>query len=162
MAARVGHDVLATFTSWAGALVVGGGGTAPTVTVAVQTASFEVLEGTGGVTPLSDGDRRDVTAMALRLLDVERHPTAEFRSTGAEPGDDTGGRLHGTLAVRGRTVPVTLEVSVTGPRSWTASCTVLQSTLGIPPYRAFLGALRLADPVRVEVAVDLDAAGSGQ
>jgi len=162
VAARVGHDLLLAFASWSGELDVRGGGTQPRVTVTIQTASFEVLEGVGGAAPLSDGDRRDITATALRLLDAEHYPTATFGSSAVEPADGTAGRLRGTLAVRGVTIPVTLEVVASGPRSWTASCTILQSSVGIPPYRALLGALRLADAVQVDVAVDLDLGGSAR
>jgi polyisoprenoid-binding protein YceI len=65
-------------------------------------------------------------------------------------GDDAGGTIEGTVTVRGETAPVQVAVSRRDDM-WRGSATIKQSSFGIKPYRAFLGALRLADEVRIEI-----------
>lgn len=152
VAAMVGHDLLITFRRWSGSVTVDSDDpTSARIEVEIDLGSLDVLDGTGGVAALADRDRHDITTTALRLLEVNRHPLASFTSAnaGASP------RIAGTLRLRGRSAPVTLDVTATGPSAWRARATVLQSTFGIKAYRALFGALRLADPVVVEVAVDL-------
>jgi polyisoprenoid-binding protein YceI len=154
-AARIGHDLSLTFATWSGLVVVDGCGpdqvASVEATVALET--LEILEATGGVLPLTGIDRRQIRSTALRLLDADRHPEASFASTSVAP-DGAGGVLHGALTVRGRAVPVSFTVAATAD-GWRASGTIRQSSFGITPYRAFLGALRLADDVRIVVEARL-------
>jgi polyisoprenoid-binding protein YceI len=155
VAARVGHDLLIAFSRWSGTVTVDGDDPATArVEIDIEMDSFEIVEGTRGVVPLTDSDRKDITATARRLLSVDGYPHARFASTRitSSGGHDT---LEGTLTLRGVSVQVLLDVAETGPSAWRATTTVLQTAFGIKPYRAFFGALRLADPVAVEVAVDL-------
>jgi polyisoprenoid-binding protein YceI len=159
VAARAGHDLLLEIGQWSGRLTLTGDDPATAeLDVEIDLGSLRVLEGTGGVKPLSDGDRREIRKTALRVLDVERHPTARYVSTGIRPTTG-GGTIDGTLTVRGEEAAVPIEVSETTPGSWRGTATVLQTAHGITPYRAFLGALRLADAVGVEVSVTLPAGG---
>jgi polyisoprenoid-binding protein YceI len=159
VAARVGHDLLIAFTRWSGTVTADGDDPATAhVEIDIEMDSFEIVEGTGGVVPLTGSDRKDITATARRLLGVDEYPHATFASTRITPrgGPATlDGTLEGALTVRGVSVPVRLDVAETGPTSWRATTTVLQTAFAIKPYRAFFGALRLADPVAVEVTVDL-------
>jgi polyisoprenoid-binding protein YceI len=155
MAAKVGHDLLIAMQQWSGHIGIDDDGAAGTsVQVEVDMDSFEILSGSGGITPLSADDRDDITKTALRLLDAAGYPRATFDSTRVVASDD-GGTLEGELTVRGATEPLLLSVAQTGPASWRATATVLQSSFGIKPYRALFGALKLADPVGIEVTVDL-------
>lgn len=155
VAAKAGHDLLIAFARWSGTVAIGGDDPkSAQVDVDVEMDSFDVLEGTGGVVALTDHDRQDITATARKLLDVDRHAQASFASNRVTAGD-TGATIDGTLTLRGTSGPVTVDVAETGPSAWRGTATVLQSAFGIKPYRAFFGALRLADPVGVEVTVDL-------
>lgn len=151
VAARAGHDLLIEFTRWTGRLVLN---EPPYVTALIELDSLQVVEGTGGALPLTDRDRREIAATARRLLDVDTHPTAHFESSWAIR-TDAGATVEGTLIVRGEPAPVTIEVRDTGPASWRGIATVRHSAYGIAPYRAFLGALRLADEIRIEVDIEL-------
>jgi polyisoprenoid-binding protein YceI len=154
VAARAGHDLLIEMRSWSGSIEVSDGDPLRAdVAVEVALDSFEVLQGYGGVVPLSERDRADITANALRMLDASAHPVATFTSTRVVT-TDLGGTVDGDLTVRGETRPLTFDVVPTGPASWQATARVLQSAFGIEPYRALFGALRLADSVRIEVTVD--------
>jgi len=157
MAAKVGHDLLIGFDEWSGSITVDGDDAANAAAeVEIEMASLRVLEGTGGVAALTPDDSRDIVGTATKLLDVAKHPTATFRSTRVSPVG-TGATIDGDLTLRGATETVTLEVTQTHDSAWQASATVIQSVFGIKPYRAFFGALKLADAVAVEVVVELTA-----
>ncbi|MFG2794781.1 YceI family protein [Streptomyces sp. NPDC048419] len=76
--------------------------------------------------------------------------TITFRSATRNPESF---EITGELSTKDRTHPVTAHAKGNGDalvRSW---ATVTQSTWRIKPYTAFLGALRLADDVRIEFHV---------
>jgi polyisoprenoid-binding protein YceI len=58
-------------------------------------------------------EQRDAHLRSPDFLDVERHPSITFRSTGIEPKGD-GYLLHGDLAIRGVERPVTLDAEIDG------------------------------------------------
>ena len=160
VAAKVGHDLLIELPEWSGTVTLAETDPASAkIEVEIEMASITILEGTGGVVPLSDRDRTEIVKSARKVLDVDGHPTATFASKSVRPADGGGGTIEGTFTVRGESAPVTLSVTADGDSAWRGTATITQSAHGIKPYRAFLGALRLADPVTVEVQVRL-AAGS--
>jgi polyisoprenoid-binding protein YceI len=151
MAARVGHDLEIEFAVWSGEITVAD---ATTVSVRIETDSFTVVSGTGGVAPLTDADRKEIKTNALKVLGAAGDPTIEFHSDSVRTDGD-GATVTGTLSIAGHSAPVTLQVEATGTDRWRATGTVRQTAVGIKPYRAFLGALRLADAVGIEIDVDL-------
>ncbi len=158
VAAAVGHDLEIRFDRWSGTLEVPEGNPgAASVTARVELDSLTVVAGTGGKSPLDDSDRADIRKNALKVLAADRHPTAEFRSDKVAVSESGAGELSGTLTVADGSASVRFEVSGIGSRGWQASGEVAQTALGIKPYRAFLGALRLADTVRIEVELNLEA-----
>jgi polyisoprenoid-binding protein YceI len=152
---RAGHDLTIEATRWSGeAMVVVGEPDKSWVNLTVETGSLEVREGTGGLKPLTDADRAEIkrTLEDRALLDTAEHPTITFRSTRVT-GTPQSFEITGELSIKGRTHPVTVHGKGNGDglvRGW---ATVTQSTWGIKPYTAFLGALRLADDIRVEIDV---------
>ena len=156
LAAKVGHDLLIAFRTWSGHISIDADPASARLDVEIEMGSLDILEGTGGVAALTPDDTKDILGTAAKLLDVQGHPTASFRSTHVSPAG-TGATIDGDLTLRGATGPVTLEVTETRESAWQASATVVQSAFGIKPYRAFFGALKLADAVTVEVLVDLAA-----
>jgi polyisoprenoid-binding protein YceI len=157
MAAKVGHDLEIEFGAWSGELVMPNGDSAAAkVSVRIEVGSLTVISGTGGVSALSDDDRKEITRNALKVLDADRHPIAEFRSEQVQAMGDNG-ELQGTLEVAGNSAPASLHVTSTGPRAWRATGVIAQTALGIKPYKAFLGALRLADAVGIEAEINLPA-----
>ena len=156
LAAQVGHDLLIEVTSWSGAVTVAEDPAASSVDITIDTGSLVVREGTGGIKPLSERDIRDIAQTTRRLLRVDRHPRARFVSTEVRPR--TGGaELAGTFSLAGTERPLTLTVVELGVHRYRATGRVVQSEYGIKPYSAMLGALKLADPVEVEVELDLSA-----
>lgn len=114
---------------------------------------------------LSEADRRKVDAQAAgpQVLDAENHPRIEFRSRRLEleEGSDrehVRGTLHGTLAVRGRTVPADVRVDAErGPNEWRVrgSARVKQRDLGIEPFKGFGGTVGVKDELEIELRLTL-------
>lgn len=153
LGSRAGHDLTLEVTRWEGtAHLESVEPAAGSVEVTAWVDSLEVREGTGGLKPLTDGDRRDIKKnITDKILRADRHPTIEFRSTAVE-GDSAALTVQGELTIGGETHPATLHATLVDDRL-TGKATVQQSQWGIKPYTGFFGALKLKDDV--EVAFDL-------
>ncbi len=87
----------------------------------------------------SGNERRDDTLRGPVYLDVEHHPSAEFRSTRIEKRGE-GYAIHGDLTLRNVTRPVTLSATFNGQarsqrgatiRGFSAHTTIRRSDFGI-------------------------------
>ncbi len=125
---------------------------AATVQAELDLGSIEVREGRGGAKPLSDRDRREISKTMTGLLGTG---TATFTSSHVVRAGASGGAIEGTLSLTGKSAPVRLQISETGPGRYRGSATVRQTALGIKPYVGFFGALKVADEVTVQFDVDL-------
>lgn len=159
IASGVGHDLTIAIDRWSGVVSLADDPAKSSAEVTAQLGTLRVLDGTGGVKPLSDRDKREIAQTARRLLDADRRPEARFVSTGVRESAD-GGVVAGTLTLRGRERPLELTVTDLGNGRYRAVTTILQSDYGIKPYTAFLGALKVADGVTVEAEVDLSERGA--
>jgi polyisoprenoid-binding protein YceI len=159
LAAQAGHDLTIEITRWSGELTVNDDLTPADLTVTVDMGSLVVREGTGGLKPLTDRDRREIAVTARKTLGSDRHPQASFAATKFEPAAD-GGLISGPLTLAGQARPLRLQVTETGPDHYRATTSVVQSEHGIKPYTGFLGALRVRDAVDVEADVDLSDQGA--
>ncbi|HEY9524474.1 MAG TPA: YceI family protein [Thermopolyspora sp.] len=155
LGAKAGHDLTIEATRWRGEATVDVVGPAGArVTVEVDTDSFEVREGTGGIKPLTAADRAEIVkTIRQKILHTDRHKTIEFRSARVE-GSPESFQIEGDLTIAGETGPLTVRGGLTGDRV-TGSAIVVQSRWGIKPYSAFFGALKLRDEVEVEFDVAL-------
>jgi polyisoprenoid-binding protein YceI len=149
VAARVGHDLTIEMTKWWGRVRVGPDPAADELTVTVDMGSMHIVEGTGGLAALSDGERREILRNAQKILSVDRYPEATFVADTV-----TGDAVHGTLSLLGRSRPLRLAYRNDGERHRVRG-TIRQSDYGIKPFRAFFGALKLADAVRIEAELNL-------
>ncbi len=156
LAARAGHDLTIEVTRWSARAQVpdeaAGGAGAATVTAELDLGSLEPREGTGGVKPLTDGDRRDIKKTMSGILGGG---TATFTSSRIVRSGSGGGAIEGTLTLNGTSQPARLQVTEPGPGRYRGSATVTQTGFGIKPYTGFFGALKLRDEVVVEFEVDL-------
>jgi polyisoprenoid-binding protein YceI len=159
LAAQAGHDLVLEATRWSGELVVGDDLTPKSLEVRIEMGSIVVREGTGGLKPLSDRDKRDIAITARKVLAADRHPEATFTATAFDPAAGGGGQITGTLTLAGRSRPLRLDVSQAGPGDYRAAATVVQSDHGIKPYSAFLGSLKVRDAVGVRIEISLPEAG---
>lgn len=136
-----------------------------------EATSVEVVAQAGSLHDrqegLSEADRRKVDAQAAgpEVLDAEHHPRVEFRAAGMElaPREGEGaehvrGVLHGTLALRGRSAPVDVQVEAERVREgWRVRgrAKVRQSALGIRPFSGFGGTVGVKDELEIELALAL-------
>ena len=161
LAATAGHDLTIEATRWSGVLAVNEDLSPAGLDVHIDMGALVVREGTGGVKPLSDRDRREIAVTARKTLAADRYPEAVFAAGTFAPAADGGGEISGTFTLHGETRPLRLRVSQTGPDRYHAEATVVQTDYGIKPYSGFLGALRVRDAVEVTVDVDLSETGNG-
>ncbi len=148
---RAGHDLTIEVTRWSGEVTIADQDlTQSSLSVSADARSLEVREGTGGVKPLTDSDRRDIkkNLEEKSQLNAGQFPQIAFRSTAVQ-GDRTAFQVHGELTLRGSTRPLTLEGRSSPDGRITGHAILMQSQWGVKPYTAFLGALRLADEVNV-------------
>lgn len=148
----VGHDLVLR----AEALEVAIDPEGPSVTAKIDASGLRVVTALCDGRPLpgalSPSDVRDIErAVAREVLRAERFPVIRFVSTRVEPAGD-GYEVQGSLAVAGALRPFTLPVRRDGGRL-TAEATLHQPDLGIRPYRAMLGALRVKPDVLIRVSV---------
>jgi polyisoprenoid-binding protein YceI len=163
LAAQAGHDLTIEATRWSGELVVNDDLSLASLEVRIDLGALVVREGTGGVKPLTDRDRREMAVTARKVLGTDQHPEAVFAADSFRPAADGGGEISGTFTLRGQSRPLRLQVKQTGTDRYHAETQVVQSDYGIKPYTAFLGALRVRDAVDAAIELDLSdpAAGSG-
>jgi polyisoprenoid-binding protein YceI len=157
LAAQAGHDLTIEAARWSGELVVGDDLAPASLEVQVDMGSLVVKEGSGGVKPLSDRDKREIAVTARKVLTADRHPEATFSASSFEPAAGGGGVITGTLTLAGRSRPLRLSVSESQPGEYRATASVTQTAFGIKPYSAFLGSLKVRDDVGVQVEVSLPA-----
>src|SRR6266568_6267157 len=161
LAAQAGHDLTIEATRWSGVLEVNGDLNPAALDIRIDMGALVVREGTGGVKPLTDRDRREIAVTARKLLRADRHPTATFTASSFEPGQDGGGVVHGTLSLAGTDRPLRLQVVKDGEAAYHVTASVRQSDFGTKPYAAFLGVLKVSDAVGIVVDAELPRADPG-
>lgn len=123
------------------------------------------LEGLDVVGPVEGGvvrpERYDASQRAEILRNMHgdvlrsaRYPTARF--TGRAIPDGTGFKVDGQLELAGRTTTLSFDVQCNGD-VYRARFEMPPSRWGIQPYKALLGAIKLKDNVRIELALTEDA-----
>jgi polyisoprenoid-binding protein YceI len=176
LAAQAGHDLTIEVARWSAELVVSGDLAPESLNVTADLGSLVVRDGTGGLRPLTDRDKREIAVTSRKVLQADRFPEAKFAATVFKPvpdssdvtadagatdsraGTDASGTIGGTITLAGKSAPLELRVQATGSGRYTASGTIRQTDFGIKPYSAFLGSLKVRDAVDIEVEVDLSAA----
>jgi polyisoprenoid-binding protein YceI len=149
-AARMGHRLTIAMTRWQ-ATVRWSGSEPVAAQLTVDVDSLQVLQGEGGLAPLSGPEKILVRSNALRQLGSGRFPQICFDADAIEKSRD-GYRLAGTLQIRGNTRDqvINLRTDDLGDM-WRLSsqAVVRQSEFGVKPYSLVMGALKVADDVTV-------------
>jgi polyisoprenoid-binding protein YceI len=141
------------FTGVEGRVVIGDDLDASTIEVTIDMAT------------VSSGDRsRDDHLRSPDLFDVDRHPTATFRSTRVVASNERG-TVEGDLTIRGVTRPVTLVVEYRGAARdpWGNARTVFSARSDINREHWGLtwnmildtGGLLVSREIRLEIEVEL-------
>lgn len=159
MGSKLGHDLVLEATSWRGTANIDAGNPSATrIDVTIDARAFNILQATGGVKPLSGGDREEIAKNSDKTLNTGKHPEITFRSTGVQ-GSAPNLKLQGNLTISGQSRPVTLDVSVQdgpGQTKFTGRTTITQTAFGVKPYSK-LGALKVKDDIDVQVELTLPA-----
>jgi polyisoprenoid-binding protein YceI len=144
-AAKAGHNLLIHVTSWQATLVLGGDSS---LSLDADSTSLRVIEGSGGMKGLDDGDKDNINKTIND--EVLKGKGIEFRSTAVEPG--AGGlRVKGDLTLLGKSAPVEFDVAIGDDGKLTGTCVVKQTNHKMKPYSAMFGALKVVDEVTVEI-----------
>jgi len=149
-AARMGHRLTIAMTRWQ--VTVSWTGTEPgSAELSVETDSFEVLRGEGGVKGLSGPEKTLVRSNALKSLDANRFPEIRFATQIIDKTDD-GYRLTGKLQIRGKSRDHVIDLRTEDlGDAWRMSVesSVRQSDYGVKPYSLLMGSMQVADDVSV-------------
>ena len=155
MAAMVGHDLVIDITRWQGTVTIpDGAGGQPSLSAEIDLASLEVREGVGGVKPLSDSDRDEIKGNIAETLKTSDNRKAAFQSKTVQLQGNNA-TVDGEFTLAGATHPLRITVEENGGRTVVGKAIVQQTTWGIKPYKAFLGALKVRDTVEIEATVTL-------
>jgi polyisoprenoid-binding protein YceI len=149
-AARMGHRLTIAMTQWQ-ATVSWDGDQPVTAELVVETDSFEVLRGEGGVKGLSGAEKVVVKSNAMKSLNAGRFPEIRFGADAIDKTDD-GYRLSGTLQIRGKSREHVIDLRTDDlGDSWRMSVesTVRQSDYGIKPFSLLMGSVQVTDDVMV-------------
>lgn len=152
-AARMGHRLTIVMTRWQ-ATVSWVGAQPVAAELAVETDSFEVLRGEGGVKGLSGPEKTLVRSNALKSLDAGRFPEIRFTAETIDKTED-GYRLTGKLHIRGKSREHVIDLRTQDlGDSWrmSAESIVRQSDYGVKPYSLLMGSVQVADDVTVSFA----------
>ncbi len=149
-AAKMGHRLTIAMQSWHA--TVDWRGKAPgAVLLEVDVDSLQVLQGEGGVTPLSGPEKGIVRANALKSLDAKKFPKIRF--TADDIAKTAGGyRLTGTVEIHGTSRPQVVDLAVGedgGDWVMSAEVPVTQSDFKVKPYSLLMGTMKVADEVTV-------------
>ena len=97
------------------------------------------------------GKKADVAkAMHGEVLHTEKNPKSSFSGTATPAGD--GFRVEGQLQLAGSTQPLAFDVKNDGG-TYRAAFDLQPSRWGIAQYKAMLGAIKLKDLYKVEIAL---------
>jgi polyisoprenoid-binding protein YceI len=152
-AARMGHRLTIVMTRWQ-ATVSWAGAEPVAAELAVETDSFDVLRGEGGVKGLSGPEKTLVRSNALKSLDAGRFPEIRFTAETIDKTDD-GYRLTGKLQIRGKSRQHVIDLRTEDlGDSWrmSAESGVRQTDYGVKPYSLLMGSVQVADDVTVSFA----------
>ncbi|OBJ21386.1 YceI family protein [Mycobacterium sp. 1245801.1] len=152
-AARMGHRLTIAMTRWR-ATVSWSDYQPVSAQLTVETDSFEVLRGDGGVKGLSGAEKALVRSNALKSLSASRFPEICYTADVIENAGDNY-RLTGTLHIRGVSRDHVVEVQTEDlGESWRMSVesTIRQSDYGIKPYSLLMGSVQVADDVSLSFA----------
>jgi polyisoprenoid-binding protein YceI len=157
MASKVGHDLTLEASNWKATLTVDGDPARSGVRATIEPRSLEVTSATGGAKPVSDKDKKDIMKNIAGLLG---NNSITFQSTSVQVKTDTTVTVAGNLSIGGQSRQTTLDLTIQpdgGGAQLRGRVPIVQSSFGIKPFTAMMGALKVKDEVEVELDVKLPA-----
>ncbi len=156
MGAKLAHDLTLEAKAWSASVTFDAADpTGSSVNLTLDPTSLEVIEFSGGIKPLSDGDRKEIAKnINDKALQTKKYPEIVFRSTSIS-GQGSSFHVIGDLTIIGTTRPTTLQANVADGGQVTITGTVVQTEFGVKPYSAMLGTLKINDAVELEAIFTL-------
>lgn len=155
-AARMGHRLTMAVDSWR--LRIEWSDDRPVAAdLVIDVDSLHVLNGDGGLTPLTGPEKQIIRNNALKTLAVKRFPTVEYHATDFAAEGSTY-RVRGDLTLQGTTHPVEVDVDVSDGAEAVhldARAEVSHKAFGMRPFSMAMGAMRVADIVTVQFSADV-------
>jgi polyisoprenoid-binding protein YceI len=150
-AQKMGHDLILKLTDWSAKVNVDPDDLSrSSLEVTADVGSFSVVEGVGGMKPLS---RSDMTDIKKNITDkILTFPTITFTSTSVAVAGGDRATVEGDLTLGGATRPAKLELTLRDGRA-KGTMKIVQTEWGIKPFKAMMGALKVKDAVDVELDV---------
>jgi hypothetical protein len=120
-----------------------------------DSRSLQVLDGTGGIQPLGDGEKSAIQ----QTIDEEvlKGTAIAFRSTTVRPAGDGRLSVEGELELAGRSQPITFDLAISGAGRLSGSAIVKQTDWKMKPYSALFGTLKVSNEVEVVIDAQLPA-----
>jgi polyisoprenoid-binding protein YceI len=156
-ASKAGHNLLIEVGRWGATAQFADDPAQSVLELSVDSTSFTILEGTGGVKSLGADDREGIAQTINQ--EVLKGTPITFKSTAVRPdGDD---RLHvtGDLELVNGVNLIAFDITVSDDGRVTGRATVTQTEWGMKPYSALFGTLKVTDDVGVEIDAKLRASG---
>lgn len=151
-AARTGHRLRIEWETWSATVRLDDGEPVH-VDANIAVDSLQVRSGEGGLTPLTGPEKLVTRSNALKTLKAKNNQHVTYQSVSISKSDN-GYHIDGSLTIAGRTRrhPIEVVVGDTGD-GWDISVesTVSQSDFGVKPFALMMGALKVADDVRVVI-----------
>lgn len=151
-AARTGHRLAIEMTEWS-ATVVFDGDEPSSVEATIAVESLQVLSGEGGITPMTGPEKSMARGNALKSLKADTYPDITYASTSITRSGN-GYHIDGDLTICGQTRPQPLDITTTeanGRWEIAADVALAQTDFGVKRYSLMMGALKVADEVRIEI-----------
>ncbi|HEV7861380.1 MAG TPA: YceI family protein [Acidimicrobiia bacterium] len=155
MASKVGHDLTLEASNWNATVTIDADPSRSEVKATIEPRSLEVVAATGGAKPVSEKDKKDIKNNIAGLLG---NNSITFQSTSVQAKSDTAATVTGDLSIAGQSRQATLDLTLQ-PDGTSARLKgrvpIVQSSFGVKPFSAMMGALKVKDEVEVDIDVRL-------
>jgi polyisoprenoid-binding protein YceI len=152
-ASKAGHNLLIEVARWGGTAQFADNPAESVLELDVDSTSFKVLEGAGGMKSLDADDKAGIVQTIND--EVLKGTPITFKSTCVQPDGDARLHVTGDLELVNGLNLIAFDLTVSDDGRVTGSATVKQSDWGIEPYSALFGTLKVTDEVRVEIDAKL-------
>jgi hypothetical protein len=141
-AAKAGHDLVLQVTDWEATVATGA---SPSTELTIDPRSIEVVSGSGGAKPLSDGDKADIKKSIGKVLGTS---PITFTTSHVQV-DPKRLIVEGELTIAGASNGINVPLAIAEDGAISGSITLVHSSFGIKPFTAMFGALKVSDSVEI-------------
>ena len=146
-ASKAGHNLVIEVQTWGATAQIAPDPAHSVLELTADSRSFKVLEGTGGVKPLSESDKAGIVQTVNDK--VLKGAPITFRSTAVRPDGDDRFHVTGDLELANGVSLIAFDLRIGDDGRVSGAATIRQTEWGIKPYTALFGALKVADEVDV-------------